>query len=399
MSELVCQREDAVEIVVVVHEDVRIGFVRAERVCAGFFAFLRIDVDPIFVKCTLDDGDVFFSEGLDGAEHHFFRLFVGDLAIVVREGGHVDVVHVHLVHAEHFFLEFVVFVQSREMFAHARNERVVDFAGDVVCIECKIARTLVMAKLRLDAHGFDIGVERRRDRLDVTRVDGVIFLKRLFPERLVSFRQNRHEIRLCEFDFVRMLLEDGERHIGVGEHIKRVLGCVSDIGCLRENVFLFFGERVRSHARETIHVFAVRFERLVVANFLPRFFRETEEIRIEERELRRNLADHAFDAQSEFLLFGDRTVFVAFHKGIGDECLEFHRDVVDVIHDGEKVLLGIFFEFDQFFRLFFDMRDRRFDSRVIRIDFFEIPFIFHVITSFPHYRGKRMAVQSRRRAF
>ena len=118
MSHLVNNRENILQRVHVVEQNVRLAVIRTETVSAACLALIFVDINPAFLGSFLNLREIFGAERGKSFLHHRKRLFIRNITLRKFNKRHVNIVHLEFIHAENFPAKLRIAVEHRKILVY-----------------------------------------------------------------------------------------------------------------------------------------------------------------------------------------------------------------------------------------------------------------------------------------
>ena len=260
MAQLVGQGEHAVQVVLVVQEN--IGVDQSTRhIAAGALAHVFIYVDPTVVQGLTDDGLVFLAQ-------RGYRLIDGLLGLLVRNfrlhagyHGGVHIVHVELVYPQQLFPQAHIAVHLVQVGPDGGNKVVIYLLGHVGAVQGGGQGAGVAAYLGEELELLDLGGEGGSQGVLHAAVDGIQVFKGGFPQGPVGAGHEQGVGAVGKgvglaFPVHRI----GEGKVGVGELGENVVGGLGQLPGGGQQLLLRLRQGVGTAALDVVEIAAVEGE-------------------------------------------------------------------------------------------------------------------------------------------
>lgn len=159
MAHLVGQGKLAVQIVLVVQQDIGVGTAVAGGVGAAALADVLVHVDPAVAEALLQQGHIVVTQHLQGLQHGLLGLLIGDGLVGVGHDGGVHIVHMQLVHAQQLLAQGNVAVHLVQVVVNGLDEVHVHRHGDLGGVQGGLDGTVVMAGVGKEAQLLELTVQ------------------------------------------------------------------------------------------------------------------------------------------------------------------------------------------------------------------------------------------------
>ena len=258
VAHFVGEREHAVEIILVVEQDIGVRVAVAGGIRAAALAGIFVNVDPAVGKALLQQVGIILAEHRERFEHRGLGFLVGDLAVGIRHDGGVHVVHVQLVHAEQLLAQRNIAVHLVHVRVDGLDEIVVNLLRHLRHVERGGAGGGIMPRVREELERAELPVERRGDGIFEFTETVIISFKGVFAQHAVAAHEQGDERPARENALVSFAVGHGrEREIGVAEDAGDIFRAVRHLSGGGEELFLLRGEDVRLAAANFINIAAV----------------------------------------------------------------------------------------------------------------------------------------------
>ena len=318
---LVGEGRDGLIGIVPAHEHEGMDAVDTPGVSAATLALVLAAVDPAGFESLEEVVLVGAAERCEGFFEDAFGLLIAVGSLGLLDDGHVEVVHVDGVEFQQALLDLHVAVQRRQGRVRRLNRAVVDGERDVVGVEGRLAHGRIVAHGGGELTALDGGAVERGKGVAERTVRRKQLREGILTDILVCTAQEVHVAALGEWRELAVFakrvreLEVGVDHDGVG-----VTRGAAQLAGAREEGLLFWRQDVRLHAQELLQAEAVfREARQGIGKAPQRFFRQCEQLRLDEGRRRADLVEQRHDARGICLMLLIGRVGVRHHAGPGED--------------------------------------------------------------------------------
>ena len=352
--------------------------VDAGRVGARPLSFVFTYVDPAILIGLPDDGKILLSQGGEGLEGDLFGLFICEFPVVIGHHGHIYVVHVQLVHAQHLFAERDIAVHVLHAAVNAVDQPVADSGVHVVCSYGSGKGGGIFPGAGVENLFLHLAVIESRPGVGELAVAGIVFFKNLFAQGPVRGHLQRHKASVGERDFLPFRVSDRrEFQVRVGEHSKTVVGCLSHFAGRSQKLFHLLAQGVFLQAADLADRDIVFRElRLFLKEARQNMVRDVQDLRLHKCQLLADPDRSALHLQLQFLIMGVACVLVVAHEGVTARPVQFQRAVIIQLQrliEAVRALAEASLKFQDFVRKRFCLLQVLFPEGFVRINILQTP--------------------------
>ena len=258
MAHLVGQGKLAVQIVLVVQQDIGVGTAVAGGVGAAALADVLVHVDPAVAEALLQQVHIVVTQHLQGLQHGLLGLLIGDGLVGVGHDGGVHIVHMQLVHAQQLLAQGNVAVHLVQVVVNGLDEVHVHRHGDLGGVQGGLNGAVVMAGVGKEAQLLELAVQCGGDGVLILAQLLVIGLEGPAAQLPVGAGQQGNEGGVRQgMDAALAVGDVGEDLVGVAENAGDVLRSVGHFTGGGQQTLLGRGENVVLAAADLVQATAI----------------------------------------------------------------------------------------------------------------------------------------------
>ena len=260
MAQLVGQGEHAVQVVLVVEENIGVDQ-SAGHIAAGALAHVLVHVDPPVVQGLTDDGLVLLSKRSHRLIDGLLCLLIGNFRFYPGHHGGVHIVHVELLHPQQLFPQTHIAVHLVQVGPNGGNKVVVHLFGHVGAVQGGGQGAGVAARLGEELELLDLGGQSGGQGVFHAPVDGVQVFKGRFPQGSVGAGHQQGIRAIGEGMGLSLTVHRiGESEVGVGELGEDVVGGLGQLPGGGQQLLLRLRQGVGAAALDVVKIAAVEGE-------------------------------------------------------------------------------------------------------------------------------------------
>ena len=227
MTHLVGKGEHAVESVLVVEQHIGVRLGRAARICAAALADVLVYVYPAVAEALPEDVGIVLTQNGKSVEYGGLCLLEAYLLGGVGDDGGIHVVHMQLVHAQHFLAQGNVAVHLVKIRVDRLDEVGVDLDGDLGPVKGGLDGAAVAACVGEEAQLLELCVQCGGYGILVLAYAAVVGLEGVPAQDSVAALLKGDEGAVGELVLHALaVLDVGEFEFGVAEGAADVVGAV-----------------------------------------------------------------------------------------------------------------------------------------------------------------------------
>ena len=301
---------------------------RGIRACP--LAFVLADVDPALRVSLPHNGEILFAERGQRFEGELLRLLIGELPVIVGDHRRVHVVHVQLVHAQHFPAQGDIVVHVLDFGMDARDQAVADSRVHIAAANGGLEGGRILPRAGVEDLFLHLSVVKRRPGVPELTVAGVELLEDIPAEFPVRGHLKRHETAVGNKDLVSLAVMSGrEFEIRVREHAETVARGLRHLTGSGEELFHLLRERVVPEAADLAdRDLVVPDPGLLLIKALQHVFGNREDLRLHKGQLFADPGFRALHPQFQLLIARIRCVLVVAHERIASHAVQLQKTLI-----------------------------------------------------------------------
>ena len=219
MAQFVGERHGIFQPVVEIQQDEGMDAVDSPRISTALFALIFVNIDPAGRQGLVQYFTVFFTQRMETLLHQSAGFFIIHFDVGVRDQRGIEVVHVHFIKLEHFFLERHIAVKRRQVFVDSIDEPVVNRNRNIVRLQRGGDRRVVFAGAGVKNILFYRAAERGGERVAILGVGGEQLLEGFLADIAVRRHDEGPVAAFAELrDLTLIIFDFREFHVGAGQH-------------------------------------------------------------------------------------------------------------------------------------------------------------------------------------
>ena len=342
VTHLVGDGEDVVGGGLVVEQNVGVRqTVSAGRVSAASLALGLLHVDPAVVMGLAEQSLIPLAQGSQTLDHQVVSLLVVQLQLGVLHQGQVEVVHMHLVHAQHLLAVAEVAVEQGQTLIDGAEQVLVHLHVHVLGGQSLIQAGLILARLGQEDILVHVAGVGGGDGIDEADVSLVIGLEDLLTDSDIGVMEQDTVHTVGDGDVLAVHLHRGEGEVGVIQHTEYLLVAAEDAGALGQKRFHFLGEDVGLVLDDALDGVVVVAQAGIGGEGLEGLHGKSGQLGGDEGGGARELHGQHGEAGGEGGELRNTAVLVVTDVGVDGQLIELEHEGVEPFHAGQHVLHGV----------------------------------------------------------
>ena len=342
VTHLVGDGEDVVGGGLVVEQDVGVGqTVRARGVRTAPLALGLLHVDPAVVVSLPEQSLIPLAQRSQTLDHQIVGLLIVQLQLGIGHQRQVEIVHVHLVHAQHLLAVAEVAVEQGQTLVDGAEQVLVDLGIHVLGGQSLIQAGLVLARLGQEDILIHVAGVGGGDGVDETDVGLVVGLEDLLTDTDVGVMEQDAVHTVGDGHVLAVHLDGGEGEIGVVQHTEDLLVASEDAGALGQECLHLLGQDVGLVLDDALDGVVVIAHAGIGGESLQSLHGECGKLGGDEGGGARELHGQHGEAGGESGELRDAAVLVVADVGVDGQLVELEDEGVELFHAGKHGLDGV----------------------------------------------------------